>query len=184
VEAWNKWREENPTIQPDLNGADLSVADLSEARLYRAYLRRAHLSRAHLSRAILNGVDLSGANLSGADLGEARVAGTVFVKVDLSAVNGLETVRHLAPSTIGVDTLYLSKGKIPQAFLRGCGVPETMITYIASLVGQPIQYYSCFISYSSQGQECAERLHADLQRRPVLVCAGRHEDGRQDTRPD
>jgi hypothetical protein len=79
----------------------------------------------------------------------------------------LETVKHLGPSTIGIDTLYKSKGKIPEVFLRGCGVPDTMIAYAASLVGQPIQYYSCFISYSSRDQECAERLHADLQSKGV-----------------
>ena len=33
-----------------------------------------------------------------------------------------------------------------------------------SLVGQPIEFYSCFISYSSHDQAFAERLHADLRR--------------------
>jgi len=47
---------------------------------------------------------------------------------------------HFSPSTIGVDTLYISKGKIPEVFLRGCGVPERMIAFIASLVGQPETY--------------------------------------------
>jgi hypothetical protein len=37
-----------------------------------------------------------------------------------------------------------------------------MITYIRSLVGQPFQYYSCFISYSSHDEALAQRLHADL----------------------
>src|SRR6266436_5046549 len=31
----------------------------------------------------------------------------------------------------------------------------------------PIQFYSCFISYSSKDQEFAERLHADLQSKNV-----------------
>jgi hypothetical protein len=38
-----------------------------------------------------------------------------------------------------------------------------MITYNKSLVGQPFQYYSCFISYSSRDEALAQRLHADLQ---------------------
>ena len=29
VEAWNKWRDENLDIPPDLSGADLKVANLS-----------------------------------------------------------------------------------------------------------------------------------------------------------
>jgi hypothetical protein len=30
VDAWNKWRDENPDIPPDLSGADLSNAKLLE----------------------------------------------------------------------------------------------------------------------------------------------------------
>jgi hypothetical protein len=32
VDAWNKWRDENPDIPPDLSGADLSNAKLLETR--------------------------------------------------------------------------------------------------------------------------------------------------------
>src|SRR5438270_11425906 len=36
-----------------------------------------------------------------------------------------------------------------------------------SLVGKPIDFYSCFISYSSKDQDFAERLYADLQSKGV-----------------
>jgi len=36
-----------------------------------------------------------------------------------------------------------------------------------SLAGTPIEFYSCFISYSTKDQEFAERLHADLQAKGV-----------------
>jgi hypothetical protein len=88
---------------------------------------------------------------------------TTIGLVDLSMVHGLASVVHYAPSTIGIDTLYFSQGNIPEAFLRGAGVPAEMITYSKSLVGQPFQYYSCFISYSSRDEAFAQRLHADLQ---------------------
>jgi hypothetical protein len=79
--------------------------------------------------------------------------------------NGLESVVHNGPSTIGIDTLFRSAGKIPESFLRGCGVPEAQIIYLPSILGamQPIQFYSCFISYSTKETEFAERLHNDLQ---------------------
>jgi hypothetical protein len=85
--------------------------------------------------------------------------------VDLSTVQGLETVQHEGPSTIGIDTIYQSKGQISEIFLRGAGVPEPFIVQMKALVGAmaPIQFYSCFISYSSRDQGFAERLHADLQ---------------------
>jgi hypothetical protein len=87
--------------------------------------------------------------------------------VDLSTALGLEAIQHRGPSIIGIDTLYRSQGNIPEAFLRGAGVPDDLITYIKSLVGQPFQYYSCFISYSSRDEALAQRLHADLQDKGV-----------------
>jgi hypothetical protein len=36
-----------------------------------------------------------------------------------------------------------------------------------SLVGQPFQYYSCFISYSNQDDALAQRLYADLRAKRV-----------------
>ena len=80
---------------------------------------------------------------------------------------GLETIRHSGSSTIGIDTIYKSRGKIPEVFLRGCGVPDNFIEYMHSLTGQAFEYYSCFISYSTKDQEFAERLHADLQAKGV-----------------
>ena len=156
----------------NLDGADLGRADLDGADLTEAYLRGANLGRANLWGADLRvanlwGADLSEANLWGADLDGATVVWTMFGDVDLSVAKGLESVVHLGPSTIGIDTIYRSEGKIPEAFLRGCGVPDTFIAYIGSLVGRAIEYYSCFISYSSKDQEFAERVHADLQAKGV-----------------
>ena len=74
---------------------------------------------------------------------------------------------HVGPSTIGIDTIYKSKGNIPEVFLRGAGVPEDFIVYMRSLVGKAIDFYSCFISYSSQDDDFAQRLYADLQAKNV-----------------
>jgi hypothetical protein len=119
--------------------------------------------------------NLTGANLRGADCTGARVGPTNFGSVDLSAAKGLETIEHLGPSSIGVDTIYKSRGKIPVAFLRGCGVPDEFIAYIGSMVGRPIEFYSCFISYSTKDQEFAERLHADLQAKGVRCWFAPHD---------
>ena len=95
--------------------------------------------------------------------------------VDLSSAKGLETVWHGGPSTIGIDTIYRSRGKIPAVFLRGCGVPDEFIAYMGSLVGRPIEFYSCFISYSKQDQEFADRLYADLQAKCVRCWFAPHD---------
>jgi hypothetical protein len=105
----------------------------------------------------------------------AQVGLTVFADVDLSIAKGLEAVIHNGPSTVGIDTIYKSRGKIPEVFLRGCGVPDEFIAYIGSMVGRPIEFYSCFISYSTKNQEFAERLHADLQAKGVRCWFAPHD---------
>jgi hypothetical protein len=51
--------------------------------------------------------------------------------------------------------------------LRGCGVSDEFITYAKSLGANPIEFCSCFISYSTKDQDFAHRLHADLQNKGV-----------------
>ena len=150
-----------------LDNANFENADLRAARLCSCFLRDANLTAANLYMADLRAADLSAARLDHADLTLVCTNGTRFGDNDLSMVKGLDTVEHLGPSTIGIDTIYKSKGNIPETFLRGAGVPEDFITYMRSLVGKAIDFYSCFISYSSQDDAFARRLHADLQQKGV-----------------
>jgi uncharacterized protein YjbI with pentapeptide repeats len=157
----------------DLSGANLGCANLAHgwftnAFLGDAILNCADLSGAYLEGAILHGARLADANLiaaqlDGADMREAFLSRTALGNVDLSTVRGLETTRHYAPSIIGIDTIYRSKGRISEAFLRGSGVPENFITYMKSLTGSAFDFYSCFISYGTKDQDFADRLYADLQ---------------------
>jgi uncharacterized protein YjbI with pentapeptide repeats len=155
-------------MSADLRGADLRGANLNRADLVDADLRRTSLMSANLQGANLYLADLYGANLRSADLRSAnltgaKAGGTNFADLDLSAAVALATIEHSSPSTVGIDTIYKWRGKIPEVFLRGCGVPEEFIAYIESMVGRPIEYYSCFISYSTKDQAFADRLYADLQ---------------------
>jgi hypothetical protein len=120
---------------------------------------------------MVRGYVIHATNLRGANLSEAVIGATIFADVDLSRVKGLDTVQHFGPSTIGVDTLYRSgPGNIPVEFLLGAGILQDFIDYLPpSLRGSPIQFYSCFISYSSKDDEFARRLHADLQAANVRV---------------
>ncbi len=161
----------------DLREADLDEANLTEANFVEANLVRANLVRANLVRADLRGVNLRGADLRGADLPavnlgcadlvgadltDVRLLGTIFANINLINVKGLESCVHEGPSIIDYRTLAHS-GKLPLSFLRGCGLPDTFIDYLPSLLNQPIQHYSCFISYSTKDEALAKRLHADLQ---------------------
>jgi len=191
VDGWNQWRRDNPEIMPDLSeaflarkvfrGADLRGVSLRGTDLGGTNLRRAVLQRTDLGYTNLGGVNLIETDLTGANLNGARATGADFSDsvmrftslgaVDLRNVKGLETVRHEGPSVIGIDTIYLSKGKIPEVFLRGAGVPENFIVYMKSLAGTPeaFEYYSSFISYSTKDQEFADLLHSQLQSKGARV---------------
>ena len=152
----------------DLNGANLSGANLNGANLFGANFVGANLSMAHLvganlSRAHLGHANLRGAYLMGADMTGAGLLSTIFAGTDFRHIKGLDLCRHYGPSTVGIDAIVESKGEIPEGFLRCCGVPEQIIAYARSLVLEPIQFYSCFISYSNKDLEFAVRVNSDLR---------------------
>lgn len=187
-EVWNNWRRAHPQVgldfmdaileYYDLNGVDLSGArlinadlieadltntDLSHAVLVNANLIGADLSRADLSHALLISTNFSHAVLNGTNFSHAMMGQTQLNDVDLHAVKGLETVTFNSAPHISIETLYRSRGIISDIFLRNAGVPDDFIAYIRSIVNKPVEFYSCFISYSNHDSEFAEQLHADLQ---------------------
>ncbi len=96
VNAWNKWRDENPKEKPDLSfavmrGADLMLANLRGAQLCEADLVLANLRGADLRHADLRAANLVGARLMGADLAHANICGA-----DLSTAEDLtdEQLHH------------------------------------------------------------------------------------------
>jgi uncharacterized protein YjbI with pentapeptide repeats len=155
--------------------ANLSGAKLRRVNLRNADLRGADLSGANLSSSILNYSILSATNLSGADLSYASIGNTIFSYVDLSTVKGLGDLTHSAPSSIGIETVFISKGKIPEIFYRGAGLDENFINHIPSFVNQPIQFYSCFISYSHKDKLFAQRLHDQLQGKGIRCWLDEHQ---------
>lgn len=161
----------------NLHGADFRGADLSGATLSGANLYVTRLGGSDLSRASLVGAYLVGAALGGANLLQARIGGTVLADLDIRETIGLETIQHYSPSDLSVSTIFSSEGKIPEIFLRGCGVPESFIVQIPALVTaiQPIQFYSCFISYSHADRSFARRLHDGLQGRGIRCWLDEHQ---------
>ncbi len=173
---------EVPLSQADLRFTKLNRAKLRSVGLYEANLRQAQLnnadlsfadfdfadlSDANLSSARLLRTNLSGANLNGTNLSQAHLLFTLLGGVDLHLAKGLDTIKHDGPSIIGIDTILRSQGNIPEVFFKGAGVPDSFISYARSLIGRPLDYYTCFISYSSQDEVFAKRLYADLQNKGV-----------------
>ena len=176
----------------DLSGADLDRAVLSDANLSGANLSGANLQRTSLIGAKLAGANLTGANFSGADLVrsdltdavlvdtdlfQARIWGctmngadlsdsslgyTVFQDCDLRNVVGLERVRHDAPSSIGVDTIYRSGGQLPSAFLSSAGVPGSITILQETIPSEGAPLGEFYISCRDDDEGFARKLSADL----------------------
>ena len=162
----------------NLTGANLRDANLSRANLAGTNLTDADLTGANLNRAALNRSNLSNANLDGADLYEAMlnspvlagakfakciVGYTVFQNCDLSVAEGLDQIRHDAPSTIGIDVLYRSGGGVPDVFLRNAGLPDSICEFQQSLKESAALPGECFISCSAQDAAFAQTLQAALR---------------------
>ena len=181
----------------NLEQVDLDQAIVSDANFTGANLRRANLSRVNLTGANLTNADLTdavfhganlnrtimdGAILDGADFYEARfnnaptvgtkfsgclLGYTVFQNCDLSQADELTLARHDAPSTVGVDTLIRSAGKIPPEFLLGSGVPTEMVSVLGSIADEPTDLGEFYISCAEADVAFAEGLRDSLRSQGV-----------------
>lgn len=149
-----------------LVNSEFDRGDFTDSRLVRANLawtklRRAQFVRADLTSAILQQADAPYSSFRFANVSAMDVDNTVFAASDFSGAVGLTEIHFRGPCIIDHEAVSRS-GELPVSFLRGCGLPDEVIGWYESLAGA-IRYYSCFISYSSQDQDFANRLHADLQ---------------------
>ena len=151
----------------DLREANLVRANLAGSNMLGTLLMDSNLTEANLNGAIIIEANFHIANLNKTNFSKAVLGLISFLDVDLSNTIGLD--KCIATSKSFVDHRTLSKSKnLSLNFLRIIGLPDNYIEYIPSLFhGDAIQYYSCFISYSSSNQDFAKRLHADLQNQGV-----------------
>jgi uncharacterized protein YjbI with pentapeptide repeats len=189
-----------------LSGADLSEVNLSGSNLTKAHLSGVRLLRADLSEATLTRTNLTKSNLLEAkfiktDLMaaiflEASVGNTVFANSDLGQVIGLDRLVHRAPSHISTDTFILSEGKLPDAFLRGCGLSDADIEYarlsnpalsveeinerltkIRDLrEAQAVQISPLFISYSLANSPFVDKIGEKLSKKGIRYWRDMHEN--------
>jgi hypothetical protein len=174
-------------FQKSVSHADLDSANLSQANITGADLRLVDLAEANLEGANLWGASLRGANLIRSNLLNARVFGTIFVGLDLSKTLGLEGVVHDGPSPISTNTFTHSKGNIPEAFLRGCGlgdweieevklykpdlsddeVNKTLYKMYDLRAKKAIQISPLFISYSHYDGTFIDKVESHLNKKGV-----------------
>lgn len=196
--------------------ADLSRANLSGSDLTSIDFSYVNLNGADLSFTYLTSVDFFGANLSKANFTRARMfftkldraklvdANFTFVRmeemqlnnVDLSQVKGLDTIKHDSRTNIGMDTLAISKGHLPEIFLRECGLSPWEIEFsrlydptltageISDILDVnifrkrtegPIYLGGIFISYSYEDSDFVDKLYKYLKEAGAPVWLDRHD---------
>lgn len=151
----------------DFRRADLHKADLRRADLTEADFQDAFLQEAHLGECLLINANLTRAGLHGVDFDKAAVSGALWNDVDLAECRNLEAMIHQGPSSVGIDTIYQSRGRIPAEFLRGCGINESFIANAASLATKALRFHPVLIVHAEQDRMQVERLAQSLQKRGV-----------------
>jgi len=179
----------------NLNSTNLTKSDLSGINLRRADLSRARLTRTNLTQSNLLEAKFIKADLTGTNFSQAVVGSTVFVNSELGKVTGLESLDHRGPSHISMDSFVLSAGKIPEIFLRGCGLSDAdiefaklsntalgtgEINHILSRLHtlraeQALQISPLFISYSAANSPFVERIANHLNQKGIRYWRDMHE---------
>lgn len=148
VKSWNKWRDKNPNIIPDLAGVKLSYFDLDGINLARADLRRVNLSHGSFRNSFFQNADLSGANLNklqllssclnSANLSNASLRFTGFnkaelVEVDLQKTSSEEVsfysanLRKANLSNANLLKIDLREANLNQASLEKARISESLV---------------------------------------------------------
>jgi hypothetical protein len=160
----------------DLSNANFAEADLSEANFRDAKcldvdFSNANLSRSNFYQADLGGAKFIGANVFSTNFRDSKMGQTVFANLDMETCIGLDSVKHKAHSSISIECLYRSGSKLPFEFLKGVGLSQILLDYLPSLVqaGGPIQFHSCFISYSHNDEAFARRLWNSMRADRIRV---------------
>jgi hypothetical protein len=118
VVIWNKWRKENPSIQPDLSNIDLhritiqlTTMNLTGANMYHAFgyglfAFDADFSEANFKNALFSDCKFHGSKFRKADMSKSKFEGCVFHAVDFEHANMKEAslyTSHLSANFQGAD---------------------------------------------------------------------------------
>ena len=150
----------------DLYRANLFKANLGKSKLIKANLTKANLAKADLSRTILSRADFSGADLSGASLAHAALYETIFGGTNFQDAVGLDNCLHHGPSTIDHRSITRSRN-LSQRFLRGCGLPDELISHYRAYISNELQTHTCLISCSKADLMFSRELHDNLQQQGI-----------------
>lgn len=178
VQAWNKWREDNPGIRIDLrntdlrntdlrkanlinadfDGAELNGADLREANLNGAKLIRAYINKANFSDAKLNGANFKESKLKEANFSDARLINANFNRAELSKA------KFIRANLSGAE---LNRAKLSDADLSGADLSgaEFIRAYLSDANISTVQALATNFNYATLTGVCIKdwNINTDTQ---------------------
>ena len=153
--VWNTWREENPSIRPDLSQANLPSAALETINFANADLRRANLESASLQKANLENADLQRANLDYALLLKANLTGALLQQATLRGANFYKAT---------LENSHLQHANLAGAACSYANLRRSDLSF-SNLVGAKLEFADLRRSTLIQGTLRGAILnHADLRR--------------------
>ena len=140
AKSWNRWREKNYMIIPQLAGAKPKKEYLDEIDFNHADLRGSYLQNKSLRASNFRGADLRGANLSNvdlicSDLSGADISGANLKKANLTRANlrGANLSEAILVDTILCDAnlkeANLSNADLTHADIRGANLNQANLEY-------------------------------------------------------
>lgn len=153
----------------NFQGVSLKNASFTSSVMIDADFSRADLTNADLEQTFLSGTNFSGTLLKGVNFKQAEMGRTLFVDTDLSECRGLDATLHLTSSEISFSTLIKSGFKVSEQFMRSCGVSIGLIEDLRRGKRFGTTYSTCFLSYSSQDRDFAQKIYYALMNAGVRV---------------
>ena len=174
-------------IGDDIYGADFRQADLSNAKFIRIFgkgieapgarMRGAEIFNSYFLDCYFNHCDFGEATLGSAifhrssfefaNFEDASFWEAGFLESRLVSCSGLDRLRNIRDVSLDPATLFTQDASLPRLFLLGAGIPSILVDYLPSMVGRPIRFESCFISYSTGDMEFCRRLRLEMLERGI-----------------
>jgi hypothetical protein len=129
VEKWNRWRQRDRDVRPDLREADLTGMDMSGAFLRGAIFSKARMVGVSIARSFLSSADFSFCDLRKADLSRVETVGTRFFHTDLTGATLADAnLSHADFSTPFMQQTVLTNATVISTTFRDSRFSESNVT--------------------------------------------------------
>ena len=156
VDFWNRWRQDNPDIAPDLSNADLSKSSFRHANFRSTNFVGTNLRKARLRESDFTNANLSEANLQWSVLSKSTLIGATLQKTDLNRTS-VRWADATGADLTGANLKYASLvgTNVQDAILTGCSVYGVSVW---NLRGIPKEQHELIITHDEESVVTVDNL--------------------------